>query len=108
MVAFPHPADMALLFGNSVTKRAAWVASGGLGLVGNHVVRQCLLELLYAFVGGLGVCEVQLLQVGQSFQVLQAGVGDLSPMSEYLRSFHIAREPIPTRSPAPAGRPTGW
>ena len=41
----------------SITKRAAVMASGGLGLVDYLAVRQCLLELLYAFVGDLGAAE---------------------------------------------------
>ena len=46
-------------------------------LVHNPTVRQCLLELLHAFVGDLGVTEIQLLEAGQSFQVLQARTVDL-------------------------------
>ena len=52
------------------------MASGGLGLVDNLAVRQCLLEFLYAFVGDLSIVEAELFELGQSFQVLQAGVGD--------------------------------
>ena len=48
-----------------------------MGLAVNLAVRQCLLELLYAFVGDLGVAEAQPFKLGQTFQVLQAGVGDL-------------------------------
>lgn len=43
-------------------------------LVANLAVRQCLLEILDAFVGDLGAAEVQRSEVGQSFQVLQASV----------------------------------
>ena len=35
------------------------MASGGLGLVTNLAVRQCLLKFLYAFVGDLGTVKVQ-------------------------------------------------
>ena len=45
------------------------IASGGLGLVANHAVRQCLLEILYAFVGDLCVVEVEQFKLGQTCQM---------------------------------------
>ena len=53
------------------------VASGGLGLVENLAVRQCLLEFFYAFVGDLGAIQGQPFKLGQSSQVHQTGVGDM-------------------------------
>ncbi len=46
-------------------------------LAANLTVRQCLLELLDAFVRDLSVGEVQQAEVGQSPEVLQPDVGDL-------------------------------
>ena len=53
------------------------------GLPENPALRQCLLELLHAFVGDLGVAEVQVYKVVQSFEVSQTSVSDLRAAASF-------------------------
>ena len=46
-------------------------------LVANLALRQCLLELLDAFLGDLCAVEVKLFELCQAFQMYQPGSGDL-------------------------------
>ena len=46
-------------------------------LIASLAIRQCLLELRHAFVDDLRPAKAQQSEVGQSFDVLEEGVGDL-------------------------------